>query len=451
MKRRSFLQITGTVAPAIAGTAGCGTGADRQGQKPAAQTLSVTDNGFLAGKTLDELREQYRYDLFDDFLPFLDKFVIDHEYGGFMCDTDRDGTNITKNKRAWYEGRGIWVYSFLFNNLEHEPKNLEIARKSVEFIMKHRPPRGGFWPESYTREGKPSGAPDMRGYGNLFIANGLAEYAKASGDDSSWNTAKEILLDYVEYYDKPDYQPEAARGYLDAKAPLIPGARILGVWMVLVRLTTQMLTHKQDSDIEAVNKRCVEAITKYHFNPQFDLINEIVNHDMSRPDNEIAQLVYTGHAIETLWMVMSEAARSRNKELFFTAAEWFRRHVEVAWDDVYGGVFAGLKHVDNNEWTLDKVLWAQEEVLIGSLLIVEHTGEQWAKDIFRRMFTYVREKFPLKQYGFPIWILAADRKVTFVPHYNRVGNFHHPRHLMLNLLALDRMIKRGGKVSDLFA
>ena len=77
--------------------------------------------------TLEELREQYRYDLFDDFLPFLDKFVIDHEHGGFMCNTDRDGTNITKNKRAWYEGRGIWVYSFLYNNFEPNPKYLEIA------------------------------------------------------------------------------------------------------------------------------------------------------------------------------------------------------------------------------------------------------------------------------------------------------------------------------------
>jgi hypothetical protein len=32
----------------------------------------------------------------------------------------------------------------------------------------------------------------------------------------------------------------------------------------------------------------------------------------------------------------------------------------------------------------------------------------------------------------------------------RVENFHHPRHLMLNLLALERMLRRGGGVSALF-
>jgi hypothetical protein len=125
--------------------------------------------------------------------------------------------------------------------------------------------------------------------------------------------------------------------------------------------------------------------------------------------------------------------------------------VEVAWDDVYGGTFRSLDHVNKNIWKLDKVLWLQEEVLIGSLFVVEHTEAQWAKDMFARMFDYVQDKFPLKQYGFPMWILGADRKVTFERHATRVGNFHHPRHLMLNLLSIDRLIKRKGKVSRLFS
>jgi hypothetical protein len=33
---------------------------------------------------------------------------------------------------------------------------------------------------------------------------------------------------------------------------------------------------------------------------------------------------------------------------------------------------------------------------------------------------------------------------------NRAEHYHHPRHLMLNLLSLKRMIKRDGKTSGLF-
>jgi len=93
---------------------------------------------------------------------------------------------------------------------------------------------------------------------------------------------------------------------------------------------------------------------------------------------------------------------------------------------------------------VDKVLWAQEEVLIGSLLVVERRGYDWAVELFRRTNSYVREKYPLKKYGSPLWMYASDRKASyevFLKMPKRVENFHHPRHLMLNLLRLERMLQ----------
>jgi len=395
----------------------------------------------VRGLTLEKLRDQYRRDLFDDFLPFMERHVIDHEYGGFMCNTDRDGTNITKNKTAWYEGRGIWVYSFLYNNLAKEKKYLEVARKSVEFILGSRPAeKDAMWPKGFTREGKPASDPDTAVYGDLFIAEGLAEYSKAAAEPKYWDMAKDIVLKCVRVYDRPDYEPRIGETYLGPGAPPFPGARIQGVWMVLLRLATQMLETRKDPEIETIASRCVDAVMDHHFNPEFQLNNELLNHDLSRPANPYAQLVYTGHAIETLWMLLYEAVRLKNRRLFDTAAGRFRRHVEVAWDGVYGGVFRNLQDVEKNIWSLDKVLWAQEEVLIGSLYVVEHTGAAWAVEMFDKMFDYVQANYPLKRYGFPLWISASDRRVTFERHATRVENFHHPRHLMLNLLSLERMM-----------
>jgi hypothetical protein len=93
----------------------------------------------LAGPSLRELKEQYRRDLFNDFLPFMERYVIDHEYGGFMCNTDYTGERVNDNKLSWFEGRGIWVYAFLYNNLAKQEKYLEVARRSVEFILKIKP------------------------------------------------------------------------------------------------------------------------------------------------------------------------------------------------------------------------------------------------------------------------------------------------------------------------
>ena len=443
MKRRAFLGTSVGAAAALSTVTGCKI----EKIKPARKGQSLSDDGKLAGYTLEELRKLYRYDLFDDYLPFLDKYVIDHEYGGFMCNTDRDGTNITRDKRTWFEGRGIWVYSFLYNNLDSDPGHLEVARKSVDFVMKHKPSGKVFWPVGYSREGKPKGGIEPNLYGDIFVANGLQEYSLASGEEKWWDEAKGIMLKCLDIYDnRPDY------GNLPATdtAPEVIRPRMVGHWFVFMRLSTQMLEKRPDPEVEAIVARCVDAVMNYHYNPEHGLINEYVNHDLSRIDNDQGQVV-TGHGVETMWMVMFEAVRRRDKILFDRACEVLKRSCEVFWDDVYGGLLGGLEHVDKNIWNVVKSLWLQEEVLIGTLFAVEHTGAEWAKEWFNREYTYVREKFPLKQYGFPIWILYADRKVTFEQHYDRVGNFHHPRHLMLNLLSLDRMIACDGNVSELFA
>ncbi len=445
MNRRNFFNIS-LLTLLIAGINSCGS------KKRKINELLVTDDNKPAGFTLEQLRKEYMSDLFDDFLPFLDKYVIDHELGGFMCNTDRDGKNITTDKAAWYEGRGIWVYSFLYNNLAKEQKYLDIAAKSVEFILKNKPSGNNVWASLYTKEGKPFDKQHFPFtgdiiYGDLFIATGLSEYSIAVGDEKYWEIAKEILLKCMKMYDDPNYPFHVSYG---PDVPPAKGERVLGHWMVFLRLSTQMLQKKPDPEIESIAVRCVDAIMNYHYNPEFGLLNEVLNHDMSIPENELAQFVYTGHAVETLWMVVNEAVRIKDKSLFRLAAERFKRHVEVAWDDVYGGIFEGLYNVNKNVWKIEKSLWAQEEVLVGTMFIIEHTGEQWAKDWFAKMYKYVKEKYPLKQYGFPIWILFADRKVTFERHAGRVGNFHHPRHLMLNLLSIMRMIKRSGKTSGFF-
>jgi N-acylglucosamine 2-epimerase len=449
MNRRDFL-----TSAAAAGTLMAADVGPAWPQERPPRNASVADNGLLAGHTLEQLRDQFRRDLFDDFFPFMDKYVIDHEHGGFMCDTDYDGAHRDQNKFDWFEGRGIWVYSFLYRHLAREPKYLEVARRSLEFILKSEPSGDVLWAKQLSREGKPLTGPDSEIYGDLFIAEGLTAYAAATGDLSHLDHAKRLLQKCIRIYDRPDYNPLIGRTYLGAEAPLFPGARIQGAWMVLVRLATQMLEQRPDAEIEAVASRCVDAIIGYHYHPEFGLNNELLNHDLSRPANLYAQLVYPGHTVEVSWMLLEEAVRRKDKALFQTAAERFRRHIEVARDRVYGGLFYDLKDVDQNVFTMGKVLWEQEEVLTGTLLVIEHTGARWAKDLFGEMHDYVRSRYPLKAHGSPLWMYQSDRKVTFEAFLKlpkRVENYHHPRHLMLSLLAIERMIQRGGRPSSLFA
>ncbi len=410
------------------------------------------DEKQLAGMSLTELRDQYRHDLFDDCLPLMDKYVVDHQYGGFLCNVNSDGTHPDEIKETWFLGRGTWVYAFLYNHFGKNPQHLEVARGAVDLILKAKPSgEDELWPASLTREGKPLTPPATTIYGDVFIAEGLAEYSKATADSQYWDLAKQILLKCLRVYNRAEYDPDVVREYSGPEPIRFPGARIQGVAMVLIRTLTQMLAMHPDAELESVVADQVRAVTEKHFNPEFRLNNELLNHDYSRPTNELAQFVYTGHSIETLWMIVYEAARREDRRLFEIAAERFRRHAAVAWDEVYGGGFRSLDNVDENRWQLDKALWLQEELMNGSLFVLEQTGADWARELYARTYHYVRSTYFVQRLGYSFWISYGDRKVVLHPNLTRVENYHHPRHLMLSLFILDRMIRQQGKAATLFA
>ncbi len=394
----------------------------------------------IAGLSPGKLLEQYRENLFDDFLPFMDEYIIDHEYGGFKCNTDREGSNITTNKRTWFDGRGIWVYSYLYNNFDKDPRYLEVARKTIGLVLKAKSPGEDYWPWEYNRTGidLKSREPDI--YGNLFVAEGLAEYAFATGDHTYLDKAKEIIFDCVALYDRDDYT--YGYEYLAGQPP-IRKPRVLGHWMILLNLSKGILMHQHDKRIEKLADRCIDALLRHHLNPEFNLLIEFLEKDMSLPrDNELDQFVSIGHSIEVLWMIMDEAIRRQDEALYAQAAALFKRHVEVAWDDVYGGVFQELENVRLNKWHLDKVLWAQQEVLIGLMIMIEHADDEWAYRWFDKAYNHVIETYPLKKYGYRLWNIDGDRKMTFQKEGVRIENYHAPRHYMLNIQLLEKIAAR---------
>lgn len=441
--RRDFLKqnaVTSVGLFAVGGVISC-----RNGRSEPVEMKSGQENiRNIAGVTPEQLLEKYRKELFDNFIPSMTTYAIDHEYGGVMCSLDiRTGQLENYNKTAWFVGRGMWLYSFLYNNLDKKPEYLEIARKSKDLLLKMQPSDNSFWPRNFTREGQPlTGLGDI--YGSLFVAEGLFEYAKASGEKQYRETAKKIIHDCVACYDQPDYIYEV--NYL-RNVSLIKGVRVLGHWMILLSLSTQMLKHEPDEELEKLTERCVDAIMKYHINKDYGLTNEFLNHDLTLPDNEYAQLSVIGHGLETMAFVMFEAARRKDKELFRITEPVFKKHVDVAADHLYGGYFHTLQHADSYTWTLGKSLWCQQEVLSGTLFLIEHTGDEWAKRHFERAHNYSYEKFynPANKF----WHSGGDRKMTN-PNINLMEHYHHARELMLGIMSLERMIKRGGIISGLF-
>jgi N-acylglucosamine 2-epimerase len=442
MKRRQFLIGALATAAAPVVTHECAAEA-RAGPDRSGECSEEKESKLLGGFALAHLRELYHRDLFTDWLPFMDGYVIDREYGGFLCNTDFNGARVDTNKDPLFEGRGIWVYSHLYTHFGKNPRYLDVAQRSVELLGRSQPPEGVLWCTSIRRDGTPASAPSTLIPTDLGIAEGFAAYAQATGQQEYLEKAKRLLEKCVQAYDRPDYNPNVGRTYFGAAAPDLPGARIMGSWMILLRTAAQILEIDQDAKLDQLARRCAEAVLRYHFNPDFELNNELLNHDGSRPRNQYSQLCNLGNTLEMTWMLLDEATRQRDDGMFQLCANRFRRHAEAAWDSVYRGAFHVLLNVDQNLYELNKLLWAQEEMLIDTLYIYQRYRASWAAEMFGRTYTYVRQKYPLASHASPLWMYASDRKASFEQFSSlrkRVENYHHPRHLMLNLRRIEAIL-----------
>jgi len=442
MNRREFLGSTGVAGIPV--LAAC------SGQKQETERIVERDDRQLAGMTLSALRNRYHDDLFGSVLPFWDTFGLDREFGGILCFLDYDGTCVNSDKFLWFQGRAIWVYSHLYNRFGQDSRYLEAAEMIKDFVFGHARQADGWWAELLSREGKILRPFSGDVYGMYFVAEGLQEYARATKDEQPLETALDLVKRLYALIQDPHFQHPGTPA---------PGVRPQGLWMVNLRIATQVLSQYDDPEISAIADQCLEAIVERHYNPEIGLNNELLNFDLSRVEGEERKSLF-GHSIENLWMVMDEAIRRDDEALWDLCAERILHHLEVGWDHVYGGLIH-MVNVDAGgyrwpperpvgtdydfrfvgEYHYMKSMWALTEVLIATLNVFERTGAEWASRFFGLAQEAIDTKFSVERESLSGYVLFGDRKVTRPEHVARQDNYHPPRQLMLNIQTLDRMMR----------
>jgi N-acylglucosamine 2-epimerase len=448
MKRRHFLGAA--VAAGMSGVLPASV-AKAEAAAPNGDARPVPET--LGGMGLKALREDYRRRLFDQYLPFWEKGGYDQQHGGFMCELNDDGSVFNDEKYVWYQGRGIWVYAFLYNHFGKHAHYLDVAARTRDFMVKHMYAGQGKWVEKVDREGKVLEGVGGLVYGWLFAAAGLAQYYIATGDPKDLELTKETIRAAMTAYDDPAYSDTHTTQYTAVEIPA-KGVRSQGHSMVLASILVDLLRVHDDPELARLQRRHIELITRRFWNPDYGITNEYLDHDFARiPGAE--SYMFAGHSLETLWVVLQDALRTKDRRLFDTVAARVRRLLEMCWDYVFEGwgdgdyfVFNTPKHHQGPDYSV-KTMWAQCEAMVACLIVLEHTGHAWAKEWYDRVRAFALKTMPVAPHG--VWRQAVDR---FGKDVKRVGvsekrkdNFHQARMLMLNLLSLDRMIANQGKLT----
>jgi len=392
-----------------------------------------------------ELARKFRRELFEVVLPFWEQHGIDHQHGGFLCSLDHAGSLVSDRKFHWFQGRGIWFYSYLYQHFGRDPRHLETARRAMEFLLRHAPQPDGWWAEVLARDGSVLRPFQGDLYGMYFAVEGLAEYAAASGEARPLETALELFQKLWREIHRNDFGP-----------------REQGLWMVNLLIATRLLERWHPEGVAEICDESLEAIVHRHYNPELGLNNERLSRDFSREPEEATKCVI-GHSVECLWMVMDEALRRGDGKLWELAAERIRRHLDVGWDHVYGGaatavnvghpeyewpvdhpVETGLEFHERGEYHYMKSFWAVNETQVATLPIFERTGAEWAARYFLLAEEARERRFSLRPRGYPLYLLFTDRQFSFQPRTFRQDNYHLPRQLMFNLRVLERMAPLSG-------
>lgn len=278
----------------------------------------------------------------------------------------------------------------------------------------------------------------------LYLAEGLQAYAAVSGDEEPGRIARALLLEAV------------ARG----TAPGVASRQ--GLWFLSLLVGTQMLKRNPDQQIESLVGRAADALVLHHYNPDTGLHDELLTPDLARAPSEAGFTVF-GHSVEGLWMLLDHAVRIGDERLFGLLAGRLEHHLDVGWDRVYGGLSHAVR-VDRGgfEWPVErplgttiefrevgeyhymKAFWSLAEVLVATLKVLARAPAPWAAEYFGLAQQVIDERFLLAPLGLPLYTLFTDRRLTRGTRTGRAEHYHHPRMLMLNILALDQMLARQG-------
>jgi N-acylglucosamine 2-epimerase len=369
---------------------------------------------------------QYKNELLNNVIPFWINQSQDKEYGGYFTCLDRQGNVFDTDKFIWLQGRQVWMFSMLYNNVEQRSEWLECAIQGGEFLKKNGHDGNLNWYFSLTREGKPIIEP-YNIFSYTFATMAFGQLSKATGNQEYADIAKRTFDIILSKRDNP-------KGKWNKAFPGTRNLKSFALPMILCNLSLE-IEHLLDREfLEKTMEECIHEVMEVFLRPELGgLIVENVNENGSLSDTFDGRLMNPGHAIEAMWFIMDLGKRLNRPELIEKAVATTLKTIEYGWDKKYGGIFYFM---DRNgcppqqlEWD-QKLWWVHIETLISLIKGYQLTGSTECMNWFTKIHEYTWSHF--KDAEYPEWWGYLNRQGEVLLDLKGgkwKGCFHVPRGL----------------------
>ena len=384
---------------------------------------------------IEQSRDLYRRTLLEDVVPFWMKYGFDEEHGGISNILDDEGNVVGTDKYIWSQGRALWTFSALYKRIEERPEWLAFADHIYQYLAARERTEQGGWLFRFDGEGNVLDR-DISIYADAFALNGLGEYYSATGNEDALKLA-------LETYESTWARLNSPGSYRTAPYSVPEGMKPLGVPMIFSFFYYELARVTDRPDVrEAALKLAHEVLDDFYV-PEKDALLELVTQEGHFVDSREGRTCIPGHCIEALWFLISIFEDTGEDDLVQTCCRLIRRHLELGWDEEYGGVRLALD-IDGAEKPLwknpdCKPWWVQVEALVATAYAYRHTREDWCLEWHERLQSYTFSHYPVPTGEWRHWLDRKGNKIESVTLPVK-DPFHLPRSLiyLLELLSSNR-------------
>ncbi len=372
-----------------------------------------------------KLAELYKNELFNNVVPFWANKSQDKEFGGFFTCLNREGEVFDTDKFIWLQGREVWLFSMLYNQVEKKQEWLDAAVQGATFLNKHGHDGNLNWYFSLTREGKPIIEP-YNIFSYTFASMAFGQLSKATGN----NDYAKIAIDTFNLVLSKTGNPKGKwnKAYLGTR-----NLKNFALPMILCNLALEIEHLLDENFLKETIDTCIHEVMDVFYRPELGLVVENLNEDETLSDTFEGRVLNPGHAIEAMWFIMDLGVRLNRPELISKANDIAIQMVEYGWDKEFGGIYYFMDRkgypVQQLEWD-QKLWWVHIETLITLLKGYQLTGSEKSLEWFKKVHDYTWAHFKDKEH--PEWFGYLNRRgEVLLPLKGGKwkGCFHVPRGL----------------------
>lgn len=374
-----------------------------------------------------QLARQYKAELFGNVLPFWLYKSQDSEFGGYFSCLNRDGSVYDTDKFIWLQGREVWLFAMLYNNVEKNREWLDCAVQGAEFLKRYGHDGNYDFYFSVTRDGRPIVQP-YNIFSNTFACMAFAQLAQATGSSGYAEIAKKIFNRILTRKSDPKGRWEKS----------FPGTRPLkgfSLPMIICNMALEIEAIIDDKSLlDSTIEECLKEVLEVFYQNELGCMLENVSALDNRPvDCFEGRLINPGHDLEALWFLMDLGIRMKDRKLIEQSVEISLKVIDRGWDRVYGGIFYFLDSKGYPQQQLEwdqKLWWVHLESAIAMLKGYQLTGRRECLEWFERLHDYLWTNFRDPEY--PEWYGYLNRRgEVLLPLKGGKwkGCFHVPRGL----------------------